>query len=755
MGRTGQSLGHERSLSSTIGWDAKLATVAGKHAAKIEKAFGYRTVGDLLGHYPRRWVDKGSLSDLGEIEPDVHVTVIARVVRSSQHPYSDRRRGGLAHRLEAVVATEDAQLLLTFFDKPKHTADWRLGQLGPGRTGLFSGKVGTFRGKLQLVNPQTQMFGGEGDEAAVAAEWDKMPQLISIYPATATVQSWQLADAIELALDLVHEVPEVLPDEVRRGHDFVSARQALQWLHRPTSWEEKGAAEKRLRFDEAFVTQTVLAQRRAALLALDAHPRTGRVGGLLDRFDARLPFELTAGQQEVGRAVLQDLAAGHPMHRLLQGEVGSGKTVVALRAMLRVVDSGGQAALLAPTEVLAQQHRRSLTSMLGELAAGGMLGGADDGTQVALLTGSLGAAARREAMLDAASGSAGIVVGTHALLEEKVQFADLGLVVVDEQHRFGVEQRAALTAKSGGSPPHVLVMTATPIPRTVAMTVFGDLETSTLRELPAGRAPIQTNVVALAETPTWMGRAFQRVREEVEKGHQVYVVCPRIGGDEAAPGSGNDGTQQPPDVDDTAPMAAVEEVAPMLAEGALVGLRLEVLHGRLAPERKDEVMRRFAAGEIDVLVSTTVIEVGVDVANATMMLVLDAERFGVSQLHQLRGRIGRGGLPGLCLLVTNTPVGSPARDRLSAVAATTDGFELSRVDLQQRREGDVLGSSQSGRRSSLRLLHVLEHEDVILEAREVAVALVAEDPDLTAHPHLLDQVARLHDAQQADYLEKA
>jgi ATP-dependent DNA helicase RecG len=376
-----------------------------------------------------------------------------------------------------------------------------------------------------------------------------------------------------------------------------------------------------------------------------------------------------------------------------------------------------------------------------------MLGGAVDGTRVALLTGSLGAAARREAMLDAASGSAGIVIGTHALLEDKVQFADLGFVVVDEQHRFGVEQRAALAAKSAGHPPHVLVMTATPIPRTVAMTVFGDLETSTLRELPAGRAPIQTNVVALAQQPSWLDRAWARIREEAARGHQVYVVCPRIGGDD-------DTTPPSPDADDSRPTAAVEEVAPMLAAGPLAGLRLEALHGRLAPDRKDEVMRSFATGEVDVLVSTTVIEVGVDVANATMMVVLDAERFGVSQLHQLRGRVGRGGLPGLCLLVTGAAAGSPAHERLAAVAATTDGFELARVDLEQRREGDVLGTSQSGRRSSLRLLHVLDHEEEILQARQVATAVVSEDPDLAGHPLLADQVRRLHEAEQADYLEK-
>jgi ATP-dependent DNA helicase RecG len=445
--------------------------------------------------------------------------------------------------------------------------------------------------------------------------------------------------------------------------------------------------------------------------------------------------------------LLEDLAAGHPMHRLLQGEVGSGKTVVALRAMLRVVDSGGQAALLAPTEVLAQQHHRSITAMLGELARGGMLDGAADGTQVALLTGSLGAAARKSAMLDAASGAAGIVVGTHALLEEKVQFADLGLVVVDEQHRFGVEQRAALTAKAGDRPPHVLVMTATPIPRTVAMTVFGDLETSTLTELPAGRSPIQTNVVATTDHPDWLDRGFARIREEVGKGHQCYVVCQRIGGDVSEPGS------LEPD-DERRSVAGVEAVAATLAAGPLKGLRLEVLHGRVAPDRKDQVMRAFADGEVDVLVATTVIEVGVDVANATMMLVFDADRFGVSQLHQLRGRVGRGGLPGLCLLVTPVERGTPARERLDAVASTLDGFELSRVDLQQRREGDVLGVSQSGRRSSLRLLSVLDHEDVIADARAAAAQVVEQDPDLAEHPDLAGEVRRLHESERADYLEK-
>jgi ATP-dependent DNA helicase RecG len=728
----------------TIRWDSKLASVAGKHAPKIEKAFGYTTVGDLLRHYPRRYVEKGKLSDLGGLVVDDHVTVIAQVLSVEQRTYPDRRTGRPAYRLEVVVATDDHELMLTFFDKKKHIADWRRSSIAPGLHGVFSGKVGRFRNKWQLTNPQTQLFADEEEDGGDRAResWEKQPNLLTLYPATATVQSWQLQRAIGLALDLVEDAPETLPASVRLAHGLLSPRQALEWMHRPDSREDQQAAERTLRFEEAFVTQTVLARRRVELAKLPAQSRTGVEGGLLDRFDATLPFELTRGQQEVSGQILDDLAAGHPMHRLLQGEVGSGKTVVALRAMLRVVDSGGQAALLAPTEVLAQQHHRSITAMLGDLAAGGMLGGADGATEVALLTGSLGAAARRSALLDAASGAAGIVIGTHALLEEKVQFADLGLVVVDEQHRFGVEQRAALAAKAGDARPHVLVMTATPIPRTVAMTVFGDLETSTLTELPVGRAPIQSSVVPVRYQPSWLDRAWERIREEVEKGHQAYVVCPRVDPDDKV-------------AEGETALAAVEQVAPWLADGPLTGLRVEALHGRMTPERKDAVMRAYAEGEVDVLVATTVIEVGVDVGNATVMVVLDADRFGVSQLHQLRGRVGRGGHPGLCLLVTQADKDSPALGRLVAVSSTTDGFELSRVDLEQRREGDVLGAAQSGSRSGLRLLSVLEHEDEIVAAREAAVEVVTADPTLRHHSALAEAVRRLEESEQADYLEKA
>jgi ATP-dependent DNA helicase RecG len=509
---------------------------------------------------------------------------------------------------------------------------------------------------------------------------------------------------------------------------------------------------RRLRYEVAFVLQAALLRRRAAAAALVTTPRRPRPGGLLETFDARLPFALTAGQREVGEQLAAELAGTSPMHRLLQGDVGSGKTVVALRAMLAVVDSGGQAALLAPTEVLAVQHHRSITAMLGDLAEAGLLGGSEVGTRVGLLTGSQSVGTRREQLLRAASGEAGIVVGTHALLQEHVQFADLGLVVVDEQHRFGVEQRDALRAK-GATPPHLLVMTATPIPRTVAMTVFGDLTTSTLTELPAGRSPITTHVVP-GDSERWVDRTWQRVREEVDAGHQAFVVCPRIGDDLGAEPDDGDAPADDEGEVRRPPLAAVEVLEQLAGLPALEGVRLGLLHGRLPAEEREATMAAFAAGRVDVLVATTVIEVGVDVPNATVMVVLDADRFGISQLHQLRGRIGRGSAPGLALLVTEAAEGTPARERLSVVAGTTDGFELARADLEQRREGDVLGAAQSGFRSSLRLLRVLRDEDLIAEAREDAAAVVDADPDLAAHPALAGAIEVLAGAGREEFLER-
>jgi ATP-dependent DNA helicase RecG len=455
----------------------------------------------------------------------------------------------------------------------------------------------------------------------------------------------------------------------------------------------------------------------------------------------------------VGRKPVQCISVAHSSHAYVTDNFTvTHNTMVALRAMLAVVDAGGQAAMLAPTEVLAQQHHRSVTEMMGELAEGGMLGGAEHSTKVVLLTGSMGAAGRRQALLDLVTGEAGIVIGTHALIEDKVQFHDLGLVVVDEQHRFGVEQRDALRGK-GKQPPHLLVMTATPIPRTVAMTVFGDLETSVLDQLPAGRSPIASHVVPAADKPHFLTRAWERVREEVENGHQAYVVCPRIGDEDDDPKKGGK-KKAPEDEAEKRPPLAVLDVADQLTKGPLQGLRVEVLHGRMHPDDKDAVMRRFAAGETHVLVATTVIEVGVNVPNATAMVIMDADRFGVSQLHQLRGRVGRGSAAGLCLLVSEMPEASPARQRLNAVASTLDGFELSRIDLEQRREGDVLGQAQSGVRSSLRMLAVIEDEEIIAEAREEATAVVAADPDLTGLPGLRVALDALLDEEREQYLDK-
>jgi ATP-dependent DNA helicase RecG len=718
-----------------------LRLVVGDKAAKrLAAALDVHTVGDLLGYYPRRYDERGELTDLAGLREGDHVTVQAEVASGSVR----RMRNRPGSIFEAVVTDGHGKLTLTFFGRGAQ--DWRQRELQPGARGLFAGQVTSFRGKRQLTHPDYELL-GPGSSGARAAEF--AAELIPVYPATAQLPSWKIADSVRIALDVLDVPADPLPVAVRARYGLTGYADALRGIHRPVDEADYRRARTRLKWDEALTLQVLLAQRRLAATNYSAIPRPPVRDGLAVAFDAALPFELTVGQQLAGATIAADLANDHPMHRLLQGEVGSGKTVIALRAMLQVVDAAGQAVLLAPTEVLAQQHYRSIAAMLGPLGMAGQLGGAEHATRLTLLTGSLGAAARRRALLAAASGEAGIVVGTHALLEERVQFADLGLVVIDEQHRFGVEQRDALRDKAGDGRPHMLVMTATPIPRTVAMTVFGDLDVSTLTELPVGRSPIGTHVVPVAERPRYLTRTWERIREEVARGRQAYVVCPRIGGDG-------------PDEDDTelleagsrAPVAVLD-LAPELAAGPLAGLRLGVLHGRLPAEEKEKVMLAFADGLVDALITTTVIEVGVDVPNATVMVIMDADRFGVSQLHQLRGRVGRGAEPGLCLLVTEVPEGASARDRLDAVASIADGFTLSRIDLEQRREGDVLGTAQAGRRSSLKLLQLLRDEDLIGQAREEAVALVAADPALAGQPGLAAAVRSLVDAEQTSFLEKA
>ncbi|MGX1272583.1 helicase-related protein [Streptomyces phaeoluteigriseus] len=1061
-----------------------LKKVLGPPTAKVmAEHLGLHTVGDLLHHYPRRYEERGQLTHLADLPMDEHVTVVAQVADARLHTFaSSKAPRGKGQRLEVTITDGSGRLQLVFFGNGVHKPHK---ELLPGTRAMFSGKVSLFNRRLQLAHPAYELLRSDTDETVET--W--AGALIPIYPATAKLESWKIGKAIQTVLPSAREAVDPLPDSLREGRGLVSLPEALLKIHRPQTKADIEDARARLKWDEAFVLQVALARRRHADAQLPAVPRRPAPDGLLSAFDDRLPFTLTEGQLKVSKEIFDDLATSHPMHRLLQGEVGSGKaqpldslvltpagfrrmgemevgdeivvpdggiavvdgvfpqgerevwrlvlsdgssvecddehlwivgtgrvrdggrapevlttreirqdaseadgspkwyipaatpvdigpdttlpldpyllglllgagsfrhdlrlstadsairdavaaavapecrpvpvegsgrdyairpatragearhpviealrelnlwgltsqgkfvpdqfrntavknrlallqglldtggtvradgmsvslrpaserlahdvawivrslggrasvrpepdafdvsvslpaqyppfrlahqanrvrrhpqdgtfrrgiraveyvgrkpvqcisvahpsrayvtdnftvthnTMVALRAMLAVVDAGGQAAMLAPTEVLAQQHHRSVVEMMGNLAEGGMLGGVEDATKVVLLTGSMGAAGRRQALLDLVTGEAGIVIGTHALIEDKVQFHDLGLVVVDEQHRFGVEQRDALRGK-GKQPPHLLVMTATPIPRTVAMTVFGDLETSVLDQLPAGRSPIASHVVPAADKPHFLARAWERVREEVEGGHQAYVVCPRIGDEEDDPGKAR--KKAPEDEAEKRPPLAVLEVADQLARGPLQGLRVEVLHGRMPPDDKDAVMRRFAAGDTDVLVATTVIEVGVNVPNATAMVIMDADRFGVSQLHQLRGRVGRGSAPGLCLLVSEMPEASPARQRLAAVAATLDGFELSRIDLEQRREGDVLGQAQSGVRSSLRVLAVIEDEEIIAEAREEAAAIVASDPELTGLPGLRTALDALVDEERERYLEK-
>ncbi|MEU9124264.1 helicase-related protein [Streptomyces sp. NPDC048506] len=1014
--------------------DEPLKKILGGTTAKVlAEHLDLHTVGDLLHHYPRRYAERGELTRLSDLPLDEHVTVVAQVADSRVLKFN----AGRGQRLEVTLTDGSGRLQLVFFGKGIHKPHK---ELIPGRRAMFAGKVSLFNRKLQLAHPEYQLLDGSADSEAVDAFAN---QLMPIYPACQQMASWKIAKAVDAVLPSAQDAVDPLPPALREGRALVPLTEALLKIHRPGTKADIADARARLKWDEAFVMQVALARRRLADTQLPAVARTLVKDGILDAFDAELPFTLTEGQQKVSREIFDDLATAHPMHRLLQGEVGSGKaqpldalvltprgfrpmgemtvgtevvvpsgepavvdgvfpqgerevwrlvlsdgsavecddehlwivgdgdgqervlttrelrgdlrdadgrpkwsiapatpvdldggghrprdpyelgralggaeteevrapggngagaapgeggaddpagrvpdaylnaprkdrlavvrglldargvrtadgavfraaaaplagdlawlvrslggrsridpvgdggcdvsvalpdavsgggrgfrrsieaieqvgrkpvqcisvahpdhayvtdhftvthnTMVALRAMLGVVDSGGQAAMLAPTEVLAQQHHRSITEMMGDLAEGGLLGGAEQGTKVVLLTGSMGAAARRQALLDLVTGEAGIVVGTHALIEDKVQFHDLGLVVVDEQHRFGVEQRDALRGKGHSQrekqTPHLLVMTATPIPRTVAMTVFGDLETSVLDQLPAGRSPIATHVVPAKDKPHFLARAWERVREEVAAGHQGYVVCPRIGDDEEeAPKGAKKGAagakgaaakaSSPEDVAEKRPPLAVLDIAEQLTKGPLAGLRVAVLHGRMPPDDKDEVMRRFAAGELDVLVATTVIEVGVNVPNATGMVIMDADRFGVSQLHQLRGRVGRGTAPGLCLLVTEMPEASPARARLAAVAGTLDGFELSRIDLEQRREGDVLGQAQSGVRSSLRMLAVIDDEEVIAAAREEATALVADDPELTGYPELRIALSALLDEEREQYLDK-
>ena len=708
-----------------VSMDTPLKGLLGEKTERaLKKAFGYTTVADLLQHYPRRYATRGELTSLHGVPVGEPVSIVAEVVSATDRPMRNRK-GSL---LEVTLTDGTGLITLTFFNQA-----WRKRDLHPGVRGIFAGKVSNYRGGKQLSHPDYELFEQEPSEH-LSKQWAETP--IPLYPAKQSLASWQIQKSIAIVLAQLDALSEPFPDDVRQKRELVTYDQAIRHIHQPTRDDEWKVARETLRYHEACVMQVALLQQQREVRAAGTRPRVP--GALVSRFESALPFSFTPDQAHVNDEIASDLASGHPMHRLVQGEVGSGKTVVALRAMVTVAEDGGQAALLAPTEVLAAQHLRSIVKTLGPDLAADLM--------PTLLTGGLPAEQRRKAELSVASGHARIVVGTHALLSDSVQFHDLGLVVVDEQHRFGVNQRDILRHK--GTNPHVLVLTATPIPRTVAMTVFGDVDTSTIKGVPEGRQPITTHVVALADTPEWFPRVWARVEEEVASGHQVFVVCPAI--DPA------DAKEQDDEGEPAAPLTSVTELAETLSTHELLGKRtIATLHGRMDSAAKDEVMNRFQAGEIDVLVATTVIEVGVDVPRATAMIVMDADRFGISQLHQLRGRVGRGGWPGLCLLVTHQEADTIARQRLDAVAATTDGFELAQADLELRREGDVLGSSQSGGASGLKLLRVTVDGAVIDQARSDAEELLNQSPDLSAYPELRAHLERRLAEVDREFLDRS
>lgn len=759
--------------------DSPAAIVDAKVADGLT-SLGITTIGELLRYAPRRYVHRlsGPGTSAERLEPGEWTTVIGHIVTATVIPM--RKRHGSF--LKVVVSDGQQRFEATFFNPH---AIKRV--LRPNVRVMLAGTVKYFQEQVQLTHPQwmvlpdgdpeidkvigssmmAEMYAlehelTEGKGAATPADIEMMSlfdrPIVPMYPANKDIQTWTIWSAIVKALTECEPAVEALTDAQRAERGLITTADALQRVHLPESEADITGARHRLKFDEALAIQAVLAQRRLAGRGERA-PQCPHVdGGLEDQLLARLPFELTEGQRLVLAEIGEDLGSPEPMSRLLQGEVGSGKTLVSLLAMLRAVDNGHQCVILAPTEVLAAQHLRTIRTMLGDLGIGGELGAAPGAATIALLTGSMKTKGKRQTLLDVVTGTANIVVGTHALLEEHVEFFDLGMIVVDEQHRFGVEQRDTLRSRGkDGLMPHFLVMTATPIPRTVAMTAFGDLDTSVLTELPRGRQPITTTIVPM-KNEKWVDRTWARAAEEIQAGRQVYVVCSRIGDDESTPAGRKKAAQKRAAGESDGELPATVSAVEMFEEldsGPLHDKRVGLLHGRLPAEEKNETMDEFTRGELDLVVATTVIEVGVDVPNATMMIIVDADRFGVSQLHQLRGRVGRGRHPGLCLLMTNAHPASQAMERLTAVAASNDGFELARVDLAQRREGDVLGSLQSGGTSSLRYLSLLSDDEVIADARDFVEPLVEADITLASHRALADLVDAILVPQKVKFLDKS
>lgn len=719
----------ERAAASDRGAGPALAEILSGRELAAAQSLGVEGVGRLLRLPPRRYVVPGPLGFLRDLPEGEEVSAVVTVLDVTTRPMRQRQGAVLLVRVDDGTD----RLTLTFFLRAAHLEAWHRRHLRPGARIHVSGTVGEHRGERQIVHPDYVVL--DGDHTL-----DDAMRPVPVYPLRRRITQAAMRAAYREALEHAAALPEVVPTAVLRRHHLPPLPASLRAIHAPEAVEEARRGTAHLAFEEAFVLQTIFAQRRAADELTPAPPLRAD-GPLQDLLRARLPFTLTAGQEEVTAAIAARISRDQPTSALLQGDVGSGKTVIALLAMLRAVDSGHQAALLAPTEVLAEQHHRTIMDLLGELGRGGRLDGVPEATKVRLLTGSQRTADRRQTLLDVVSGEAGLIVGTHALLTESVEFSSLGLVVIDEQHRFGVDHRRRLRTRGAhGTSPHVIVMTATPIPRSAALAVVGDLDVLTLTEMPAHRAGQDTFVVP-EQSPAWENRMWERVREEIAQGRQAFVVCPRI-----VDGEASEQTEDGPDA--AAPPRGVEDALERLrADPRFAGVRRGMLHGRLPVEDKQEAMRAMAAGELDLLVATTVIEVGVDVPNASVMVILDAERFGVSQLHQLRGRVGRGEHPGIVFLATTAAPGSPAVEHLERVAATRDGFELARLDLERRGVGDLVGTQQSGLHRTLRHLDVLGDSEVVEAARADATELVARDPDLDAHPGLAAAVAdRLRDA---------
>ncbi|OBI87347.1 ATP-dependent DNA helicase RecG [Mycobacterium asiaticum] len=722
----------------------------------LDEEFGICTVGELLRHYPRSYFEGASRlgAEDQRPEPGEHITIVDVITATATGWMRQKGPKGKPRQwLRITLGSGRGKVTATFFN-----ADYLKRDLTEHTKVMLSGEVGYYKGAMQLTHPAFLLMDKPGknrgtnslrniaDASQAVSGEVAMSEFerrsYPIYPASTRLQSWDIYRCVRQVVDMLDPVADPLPADLRAELGLISEDQALRDIHLAEEPAERERARERLTFDEAVGLQWALVCRRHGELSESGPPAPPRPDGLAAELLRRLPFSLTVGQREVLDVLSDGLANTRPLNRLLQGEVGSGKTIVAVLAMLQLVDAGYQCALLAPTEVLAAQHLRSITDVLGPLAMAGQLGGADNATSVALLTGSMSAAQKKRVRAQIGSGQAGIVVGTHALLQDAVEFHNLGMVVVDEQHRFGVEQRDRLRAKAhAGITPHLLVMTATPIPRTVALTVYGDLETLTLRELPRGRQPINTQVIYAGDKPAWLERAWRRIHEEVAAGRQVYVVAPRIDENDNAGEEGG-----------TKPAITAEGLFQRLRAGELAGLRLALMHGRLSSDEKDAAMAAFRAGEVDVLVCTTVIEVGVDVPNATVMLIMDADRFGISQLHQLRGRIGRGEHASLCLLVSWVSPDSPASRRLNAVAATMDGFALADLDLDERKEGDVLGRNQSGRPITLRLLSLAKHLAYIEAAREFCVRAHGENP---GDPGLNSLAAHFVTDDRVEYLDKS